>query len=301
MTSLYKALRLLQAALLLAALLTGLSLFEEKSPAMQETGQQELSLEVQAPVENPKGPWDEGMVFTGEHEGIPPHVAPRLMVHASHTAIGIDVGNESWSSAIVFEARGEGGDVWWSTRQAVPLNVSGDDARLEIDLSSVVADAEAMDEAADVPSRLSIMIEIEHQATRGDGVTKAHLASVDLIPREGFVATELRGDSSTVAEPAEEQRNWLPIALIGGALVAEGPAWFVRRGRDPWEDTWGASAREVEGLTVPEEAPRASVEDVVAIARDRSHPVLVDREQGVILAAGDPPIWSSIEGERVQP
>ncbi len=295
MTSLYKAVRVVQAGFLVAAAVTGLSWFETGSTRMEDVAHEELSVEVLAPVENPRGPWQEGVVFSGEHEGIPPDVAPNMTVQARHTVTGLAVEEAEWSGAVVFEATGEGGDAWWSERRTAPVEADGSEARVQVHLPSVVEEAQAMDETADVPSRLSISIELVQEAVLEEKGLSVQVASVDVVPREGFVATELRGDSSTFTEPVEEGTDWVPLALVGGVLVAQGPAWGLRRGRAPWENRWGVSASMVGGLEVPEGAPEAPTEELFSLARDRGGSLLVDRERGIAVVPGDPPVWGVVE------
>lgn len=297
----YKAIRVAQGILLLAAGLTGLSWFEDaRTQQTQQLGGETLTLDTRAPVENAQGPWTEDMVFTEAHAGIPLGVAPTLNATARYASDGLPASEHAWSGTLTYTATGDGGSTWWTRERPVALNTSGQQAWVQLDLPQVVGHARAMVDATDVPSRLSISLEIRHEArvvVDGDARETSHAASVELVPREGFVVPQTHDDSSTYAAPVDAATDWTPVALVGAVVLAEGGAVYLRRGREPWEGAWGVDAVVVEELDVPATAATTELEALLSTARNRTGSVYVDRSAGLVLAPGDPPLVAAIDGD----
>lgn len=296
----YKALRIAQGALLLAAALTGLSWFEDaRGQETREIGSERLTVDLRAPVQDPKGPWDRSTVFTEEHEGVPLDVAPNLNVTARYATDGVTASDRVWSAELEYEATGDSGKTWWSTTTPVALNTTDTSAQAELDLPAIVQEARSMEAATDIPTRLSIRLEIHHEATvtvDGDARETSHTTAVDLVPKEGWVVPQTDDDSTTYAQPVEAGIDWLPIALAGSAVFSEGPAAWIRRRRDPCERAWGVDRIVVQGLEIPSEAATADLGDLLPQARDRGGSVYVDEATGRVLAPGDPPLVGHSDG-----
>lgn len=290
----YKAIRIAQGVLLLAAALTGLSWFEDaRGQETREIGSERLAVDLRAPVQDPKGPWDSSTVFTEEHEGVPLDVAPHLYVTARYGTDGIHASEHAWSAELEYEATGDSGKTWWSTTTPVALNTTDTSAQAELDLRAIVQEARSLEASTDIPMRLTIRLAIHHDATvtvDGDARQTSHTTAVDLVPKEGWVVPQTDDDSTTYAEPVEAGIDWLPLALAGTAVVFEGPAAWIRRRRDPCQTAWGINRIEVKGLEIPSQAATADLDDLLSEARDRGGSVFVDEDSGLVLAPGQPPL-----------
>lgn len=290
----YKAIRIAQGVLLLAAALTGLSWFEDaRGQETREIGSERLAVDLRAPVQDPKGPWDSSTVFTEEHEGVPLDVAPHLNVTARYGTDGVTASDHAWSAELAYEATGDSGKTWWSTTQPVELDTTDERAEAELDLRAIVQEARSMETSTDIPMRLTIRLEIHHEATvtvDGDARETSHTTAVDLVPKEGWVVPQTDDDSTTYAQPVEPGIDWLPVALAGVAVFSEGPAAWIRRRRDPCQMAWGIKRIVVQGLEIPQNAATAEIDDLLSQARDRGGAVYVDEDTGRVLSPGEPPL-----------
>lgn len=297
----HKGLRVAQAMLLAAAALTGLAWFEDtRGQETEQIGEEALTVATRAPVQNPKGPWTNDTVFTEAHAGIPLGVAPTINVTATYQTQHLAASDHGWTATLRYEATGEGGGTWWSITRPVALNTSDTSAYVELDLPRIVQKARSMTAATDVPARLSLTLAIHHEGTvvvDGDARQTRHTTTVDLVPREGFVVPQTHDDGSTYARPVEAGLDRTPIAFAGVALLAEGPAFALRRRREPWEGAWGVDPVEVDELEIPPNAPRTDLKALLSAARDRDGTLLVDRAAGLALAPGDPPLTARLDAE----
>lgn len=207
----------------------------------------------------------------------------------------------TWSALLRYEATGEGGGIWWRTTEPVAIESADANASLTLELTQAIEEARKLADAAEVPSRLTLSVEVRHEATvaiDGELRTSEHATIADLVPREGFVVVETHEDGSTYSQPVEEGRDWTPVALLGAVLLAEGAVHLHRR-RDPsWMHERGVEAVEVTRLTRPTRGHRPSLDTLLRLARNRDQPLLVDEETGIALVNGDPPLWSSIPSDR---
>lgn len=301
MSTVYKAIRVGQVLLLLGAAVTGLSWFEQaRGDSTQEIGEERVALQTRAPVQNPQGPWGEDQVFTEAHAGVPTKVAPMLNVSARHVADGLPARDHAWSAELTLEATGDSGGTWWSQTRPVALNATGDEAYVELDLPRIVKEGRSMAAATELPSRLSITLAIDHEATvvvDGEPRATSHRSTLDLVPREGFVVPRTQEDGTTYAQPVEDEIDRVPIALAGAAVLAEGGALGIRRRREPWESAWGVDAVEVDGLEVDPSAATVELDALLRQARDRGSAVFVDRAAGRALAPGDPPLVARVDAD----
>lgn len=297
-----KALRVVQVALVLGALLTGLGWFEEdRSSATHELGEGSLQIRTSAPVENPRGPWQEGDVFTDGHAGVPLDVAPTLNVTATHRTDGLSAEDATWNATLRVEATGDEGGVWWRQARSIAVETEDDATRLSIDLPATIREAREMADEAGVPSRLTIEIDVRHQATvtvDGDPRPSDLVATVELVPREGFVVVQTRDDASTYSRPVDAGIDPLPPVLLGAAILAEGAIRFARRDDAPWESVRGVRVLAVEDLEEPSDSHRVSFEDIASAARDENRPLLVDPTTGIAVLDGASPLTAPLPGQR---
>lgn len=290
-----KATRAVQVALLLLAALAGLSMAEQTATT-RTVGQESLAVGVEAPVQDPRGPWSAGDVFTEDDAGIPVDVAPRWNVTASHTGSGVDATDHVWSATLVLRERGPEGGNWWRVTEDLPVEGSGASVRVPLDANATLQRARQLEAEAGVPGTLQMRVVVRHQAdlvVQGEERSTVTVASLTAIPDGDRVTVTADDDGTTFAESAESGLSPLPFALAGAAAALEIVPWRARKDRRPWEDP-DVETVQVEGLSVPADVPRTTLERLVAVAKRRDGVVLVDVAAGIALLRGPPDLWARL-------
>lgn len=298
MRNLSKIMRVVQIALVLGAVLTGLSWFaDDHAPQSQELGEERLTIRTEAPVQTAQGPWTQDMVFTQDHAGVPLDIAPTMNITAAYQNDSFQSEGHDWTAKLRFEATGDEGNTWWSTTRALPIEESNRSATVSVDLPALVREGRELEQAAGVPSRLSLGVDVQHEGqvtVANEPRSTTHTASVDIVPREGFVVANTHPDSTTYTQPVEEERDWTPAALFAVAVIAEGGIRVSRRNDAGWKHARGVQAVEVASLSVPDEKHDVSLDALLAVAREQSQPLLVDEEAGLALVEGPPAMLAQL-------
>lgn len=293
-----QAARVVQVLLVLGAVLTGLSMAEQTA-AVRNVGEESLSVGVEAPVENPRGPWEDGQVLTEADAGIPVDVAPRWNVTARHATDAVPAAGHDWSAELEIRERGDEGRDWWSVEEDLPVEAEGASIRIPLDANATLERARQLDDEAGVAGRLQVRVVVRHTGdVTVDGETRRSgaLATLQLIPEDDRFVVQTSDGGTTYSETVEREISPMPFALAAAAVAVEAvPAW-ARRHRDPWEEP-AVDTVLVDGLTVPGDAARSSLEDLLETARDRDVVVLVDVDADVAFVAEPAPIWARLGQE----
>lgn len=295
-----KATRAIQVVLILLAALAGLAMAEQTATT-RTVGSESLAITVDAPVENPRGPWSAGESFTEASAGIPVDVAPVWNVTATHQGSGVDAEGHAWSASLIVRERGaEGGD-WWRQTEELPVQASGPTADVTFDANATLSRARQLAAEADVPGTLEIRIVVRHHGdlvVAGQDRSTVTVASLTAVPEGDRMTLETDDDGTTFAETEEAGLSPLPFLLAGAAAVLEVVPWRARRDRRAWEDPSVERVR-VDGLSVPADVPRTEIGRLLTVAKREDGVVLVDVGAGIALLRGPPDLWARLEPDEV--
>lgn len=296
------ALRVAQAALLVAAVVSGLA-WMDTGERVVPLGSDALALDVAAPVAEERGPWLVGDVLTEADAGVDVDVAPQWTVTATRTASGVDVEEGAWSAALTIEKVGGDGRTWWSVVEEVEPEVEGDAASFPLDAAALVARAQALDNATRTPGRLDLTLAVVHAGDVVVGTDRHAVVRTSLLqiaPSGSLVSlgvVEDSGDWSTV-EPAPTP--WTTMLLGAGAAAAEIPARLAARRVPAWRRARGVDVVEAAGVTIPD-VPRTDLATALGVAKRTGGVVLVDRARGLAVVQGAVALVAPLDGSTPVP
>lgn len=293
----YKAIRVVQVLVIVSAALLGLSWLETDTTTTEEIGGERLDVTYEAIVQNDAGPWPPGTTMTDADAGIPHNAAPLVeFTFTYHHAGDLNPRDEAWTASMHLVATGDGGSPWWSQEHPVVLETNSSTATARVNLTDILSQADDLSNELDMDHQMSITLSVQHESTVtvDDAIrTTRHEAHIDLDPREGYVATNARGDDSSYARTVEEERDGLSLVLFAPALVLEAPAQWLRRRRPPWENIWGLDVAHVQSNPfLQENAMEAPLDEILETARERDALVTVDGTR--VHAHLEPPLWAPV-------
>lgn len=284
---------------IMGASYVALQWMEDESPrALLST--ERLQIDIEAPAQYAKGPWQTGHTFDRSSVGIPLELAPIWQVTAMYSRDGAPVQEGRWGATVETIQRGSGGKAWWTHEQEIEITESDGQANLSLNMTKLVENADRMKSEADVPGALQIRVAVHRTSTvmTESGPAEATRTARLLIdPQESFVRVEAHDDEATYHTTGAQGFPTVAAGLGMFTFAAGGLALYART-RVPSSPL--RTALPVRGLKVPGQSVRVDSESLARMARSRASTLLVDRDTGLLYLGGDIPMTGQLSAEEMK-
>lgn len=282
-----RRLRVVQVALGLGALFLFLS-WADGPRTTPTPGRDQLSMDLAAPVINPRGAWGAGDVLTDEAPGIPLDVAPNATLTVTYSSSGVTARDAGWTARLRIAETAEGG-AWWSVERDLPVTAENDRASVGVSLADLVREALGYERDANVPGQLELQVLVSHAVqvqVQDQDALAVRSATARFVPSGDVVFVAV--DDGEGVYPVSAARAWpWPVAIaLAGAVVIEAVIAAGRRFWAPWQRAVGVHIVAVHGLVPPPGTAQSDLPTLLQAARRSHGQVLLDEEAGIAVLTG---------------